>query len=180
MIFRLTRYTCSGWEIGYNFVEDVNTNACTFPGYVYKKNFTYKMSSIRHSFMSTPMFANWWFAWASASMDIDLDQPCQSCCLDYMMEVVCNDGKAGESSEVENILHKCYHNPLDSIVDKDLAVKTTNTPACNVFLQKIRNNCKLMSRVHSDFYMHFFTNLWHLRNNLRSQQHLKIIADGLI
>lgn len=90
-IFRLSRHTCAGWEMGYHFVKAVNTSQQTFRGFVSVLNMFYNWHSCK--FMSTPTFINWWFAWASA-MNIDFREKCTHCG-PSCVSLVCDGTKIG-------------------------------------------------------------------------------------
>ena len=78
-IFRFTQATCAGYEIGWEFVDAVSTSGQTFSGFVTVINNRYKRRDRNAtSFMSVPVFIDWFFAWIS-HMEIDFRQPCYWC-----------------------------------------------------------------------------------------------------
>lgn len=78
-IFLLSRKVAAGWELGFEFVEQVQSAKQTFAGFVnVMKNKYHRFSLDFPSFMSLPTFISWWFAWASA-MRIEFREPCSSC-----------------------------------------------------------------------------------------------------
>ena len=78
-IFRFSRQTCIGHEIGWEFVCAVETSGQSFNGFVTTLNERYKRrNSSCQKFMSTPVFINCFFAWISL-MKIDFRQQCEAC-----------------------------------------------------------------------------------------------------
>ncbi|XP_057294962.1 uncharacterized protein LOC130623486 [Hydractinia symbiolongicarpus] len=78
-IFRLSAHTCAGYEIGWMFVDAVNSGKQTFSGFTMCMNKTYKrLFPTGKSFMSSRTFIAWWFAWAS-HMKIDFRMSCSWC-----------------------------------------------------------------------------------------------------
>ena len=79
MIFRSSNFICAGYEIGWEYVESVNSSKQTFSGFVscmtgkYKRKFPATLG-----FMSAKSFISWWFSWAS-HMNIDFRENCNWC-----------------------------------------------------------------------------------------------------
>uniref|UniRef100_A0A7M5UHH5 HMG domain-containing protein n=2 Tax=Clytia hemisphaerica TaxID=252671 RepID=A0A7M5UHH5_9CNID len=76
-IYRSTRSTCAGYELGWQFVNTV-LDSGTFSGFISKMTYNYELSSSPRPFMSLQTFIKWFFGWASA-MNIDFRMGCKGC-----------------------------------------------------------------------------------------------------
>jgi len=91
-IYRSSSKTAAGYEMGWEYVEAVNSSKQTFSGFVKVMNQRYKRRDIDASFMSLPSFIDWWFGWAS-HMNIDFRVQCSFC--DNISSLACDGTKLG-------------------------------------------------------------------------------------
>ncbi|XP_047144680.2 uncharacterized protein LOC124818179 [Hydra vulgaris] len=78
-VFRISSSTCAGYEIGWDFVDSVQTSGQTFSGYVTNMSNRYKrMCNNALPFMSNSVFISWFFGWTS-HMGIDFREQCTMC-----------------------------------------------------------------------------------------------------
>ena len=78
-IYRSSQKIAVGYEIGWEYVDSVNTSKQTFSGFAKLMNNRYQIRSEETiKFMSLPRFIEWWFGWAS-HMKIDFRKSCPSC-----------------------------------------------------------------------------------------------------
>lgn len=71
--------TCAGDEIGWLFVNRVLSCGQTFSAFSQEMTHIYKMRSPEsRGFMSTPVFLQWWYSWAS-NQKKDFRKPCPVC-----------------------------------------------------------------------------------------------------
>ena len=65
-IFRSSRLTAAGDEIGWLFVDQVTTTKCSFKSFCELMTNNYKRTcSDSKSFMDQKTFIHWWFSWTS-------------------------------------------------------------------------------------------------------------------
>ncbi|XP_065683364.1 uncharacterized protein LOC136096133 [Hydra vulgaris] len=76
-VYRLSS-TCAGYDIGWDFVDSVQTSGQTFSGFVTNTSNRYKRMNNAVSFMSNSVFIDWFFGWAS-HMGIDFREQCTMC-----------------------------------------------------------------------------------------------------
>ena len=91
-IFFLSRVTCAGDEIGWDFISMVQNTKTSFTALRYR---TINMSSA--PFMNIKTFVNWIFAWM-ARMEIDFRREVDPWCKHKPMIVVCDGTHIGVSS----------------------------------------------------------------------------------
>ena len=93
MIFRSSKVTCAGYEIGWDFVETMMSMKCNFAGYCNIMNGRYAKLDKKFKFMSPPVFRDWFFAWAS-HMQVDFRSQCPGC-PDNPKVLACDATKVG-------------------------------------------------------------------------------------
>ena len=76
-IYRSSGKVSAGYDLGWEYVDMVNTGKQTFQDFVTIMNNRYK-SSVPKSlpFVTLPTFIDWWFGWAS-NMRIDFREICK-------------------------------------------------------------------------------------------------------
>jgi len=78
-IFRISKVTCAGYELGWQFVAFIMNGKNTFRGFVTYHNEIYSLSDPHgESFMSVRLFIDWFFAWSSR-MNFEFRQTCKWC-----------------------------------------------------------------------------------------------------
>ena len=97
------------------FIEAVNNGKITFSGFTKLMNLRYQRRKLSAKFMSTQIFIQWWFAWAS-HMAIDFRQQCDGSG-DNPEILACNGTKVGigfKNSFVELIEQSCSSKILET------------------------------------------------------------------
>jgi len=113
-IYRSSRATCAGYEIGWEYVESVLHSKETFSGFVAKMNEKYERASSRIPFMSVQTFIDWFFGWAS-SMQLDFRVGCKSCGDDPKV-LACDGTKIGTC--FKNVAIKPIETPVSSFPEQ--------------------------------------------------------------
>ena len=80
LFFFLSKTTCAGDEIDWDFISMVKTTGTSFTAFCNEQTRRYKTTNVFSSpFMNIKTFFNWIFAWM-ASMDIDFTQEVDPWC----------------------------------------------------------------------------------------------------
>ena len=97
-IFFLSKTTCAGDEIGWDFISMVKTTRTSFTAFCNEQTRRYKTTNVFSSlFINIKTFVNWIFAWM-VSMDIDFRQEVDPWCKYHPKILACDGTHIGVSS----------------------------------------------------------------------------------
>ena len=112
-IYRSLGKVSAGYELGWEYVDMVNTSKQTFQGFVTIMNNRYKSRGPESlPFMTLPTFIDWWFGWAS-NMRIDFREICNWC--ENGPEMLACDG-----TKVGLGLTNAFVKPIESLEDSNI------------------------------------------------------------
>ena len=108
-IFFLSKATCGGDEIGWDFISMVKASKMSFSGFCSEMSRKYRTNNIFSApFMSVRTFVKWIFAWM-ASMQIDFRKEIDPWCKYNPKVLACDGTHIGVS-----VKHMRLHDPVTS------------------------------------------------------------------